>query len=303
VLLTYRDRLIDLVRRQWLLLIAALLAVFIWAWAFWPRQPVLSVTFLDVRQGDSAFIRTPGGKTVLIDAGEGDRENGFDAGSHIVVPFLRHSGVRSLDLLVMTHPHEDHVGGMPAVLESVGARTVIDAGESTETPQHRDALRLIKRQGSRFVVARRGQTAAFSDGVKIAVLNPDDGTVDDEETAINDHSVVLRITYGHASFLFDADAGNEAEDQMLRDCGQIRSTVLKVGHHGSADATSALWLNGVQPRIAVISVGKRNPFGHPSHQTLQRLTDARARIFRTDRDGAVTITTDGQSMHVETARR
>jgi competence protein ComEC len=300
---TYRDKLISFIREQRLLLVPALVVMIIWGWACWPRHPVLSVTFLDVRQGDSAFIRTPGGKTILIDAGEGGGHNGFDAGSNIVLPFLRRNGVRTLDMVVMTHPHEDHVGGMPAVLDDVSARTAMDPGESAETPPHREALRLIRRQGARFVVARRGQTALFSDGVKIAVLNPEDGAVDDDESAMNDHSIVLRVTYGHAEFLFDADAGHEAEESMLRSCGRIRCTVLKVGHHGSAEATSELWLKAARPRIAVISVGRHNQYGLPSRQTLQRLADSGTRIFRTDRDGAVTITTDGENMHVSTARR
>ena len=301
---TYRDKLTSFIREQRLLLAFAAAALLIWGWAFWPRHPVLSVTFLDVRQGDSAFIRTPGGKTILIDAGEGGRHNGFDAGSHVVLPFLRRNGVRTLDVVVMTHPHEDHVGGMPAVLRDVGARTVMDPGESFETSPHRDAMRLIRRQGARCIIARRGQAATFPDGVRITVLNPNDGAVDEEdESAINDHSVVLRVTYGHAAFLFDADAGHEAEEDMLRSCGRISSTVLKVGHHGSAQATSEIWLKAARPRIAVISVGKHNPFGHPSREALQRLADSGARIFRTDRDGAVTITTDGENMHVATARR
>jgi competence protein ComEC len=301
---TYRDKLIGLARDQRLLLGLTAAVVLIWAWAFWPRHPVLAVTFLDVRQGDCAFIRTPGGRTILIDAGDGGRHNGFDAGSHVVLPFLRRKGVRTLDLVVMTHPHDDHLGGMPAVLDDISARAVMDAGESFDTPPHREALRTSRRQGVRYILARRGQTATFPDGVKITVLNPDEGAVDDgDESAINDHSIVLRVTYGHASVLFDADAGHDAEEDILRTSGRIRSTVLKVGHHGSAEATSDLWLKAAKPRIAVISVGKHNSFGHPSRETLQRLADNGVRVFRTDRDGAVTITTDGENMHVETARR
>jgi competence protein ComEC len=299
----FRDKLTKLTREQQLLLALALAVVLVWAWAFWPRQSVLSVTFLDVRQGDSAFIRTPGGKTILVDAGEGGGHHGFDAGDDIILPFLRRNGVRTLDLIVMTHPHEDHVGGMPAVLEDVGARTVIDSGESFETHPRRTALRTLRRQGARLVLARRGQKVTFSDGVTITVLNPANGSADDEsEEAINDHSIVLRICYRRASFLFDADAGDEAEDEMLSACGSVRSTVLKVGHHGSKEATSELWLKAVRPRIAVISVGRHNFFGHPSRETIQRLTNCGARIFRTDRDGAVTITTDGDNMHVATTR-
>ncbi|MDO8588480.1 MAG: ComEC/Rec2 family competence protein [Armatimonadota bacterium] len=288
-----------------LLLILAVVVALIWAWAFWPRQPVLSVTFLDVRQGDCAFVRTPGGKTVLIDAGgAGESSNGYDVGSRVVVPFLRREGVRVLDLAVITHCHEDHVGGMPAVLKSIGARTVIDSGESGSSPMYERVFRLIEKRRLKYTVARRGQTISLPDGVRIDVLNPDDSGVDIEDDAdINDHSVVLRLTYRRASFLFAADAETEAEENMVRTCGGLRSAVLKVGHHGSSNATSGIWLRAVRPRIAVISVGRRNPFGHPSAPTLQRLVDRGARIYRTDRDGAVVITTDGENLHVATTRR
>lgn len=299
----FRDKLASLTREQQFLLLLAAVIVLVWGWAFWPRQSVLSVTFLDVRQGDSAFIRTPGGKTILIDAGEGGGHNGFDAGDDVVLPFLRRNGVRTLDLVVMTHPHEDHVGGMPAVLSGLGARTAIDPGESFDTRPHKTALRMLRREGARLVFARRGQKVTFPDGVKITILNPQDAEGGDDEREINDHSVVLRISYSHAGFLFDADAGDAAEEEMLSNCGSVQSTVLKVGHHGSREATSELWLKAARPRVAVISVGRNNTFGHPSRETLQRLTDCGAQVFRTDRDGAVTITTDGENMHVATTRR
>ena len=136
------------------------------------------------------------------------------------------------------------------------------------------------------------------------VLNPDDSAVDPEdESSVNDHSVVLRLTYRRAGVLFAADAGEEAEESIIGARGSIRSAVLKVGHHGSSGSTSEIWLKAVRPRVAVISVGRRNPFGHPSASTLQRLVDCGARVFRTDRDGAVTITTDGRDLHVSTTRR
>jgi len=279
------------------LALAALAAALIWAFALWPREPTLTVTFLDVRQGDSALIQTPGGKTILIDAGGG----GYDVGSRVVAPFLRNNGIRTLDILVMTHPHQDHIGGVAGVLGSVGARIVLDSGVSHPSPVYERALRLIKRRSIRYVQARRGQRIELPDGVTLDTLNP--GPKQSGGIAVNDQSVVLRMRYKRASFLFAGDADRDAEDSMLRYCGDIRSAVLKVGHHGSREATSELWLKAVRPRIAVISVGRLNQFGHPAPETLQRLTDSGVRIFRTDTDGAITITTNGKDLNVSTTRR
>ncbi|MDO8684915.1 MAG: MBL fold metallo-hydrolase [Armatimonadota bacterium] len=286
----------DRLKTRRFLLAAVIAAILIWVWAFWPRQPVLTITFLDVHQGDCAVIRTPSGKTVLIDAGGAGN---YDVGSRVVAPFLRRNGIRTLDLVVMTHPHQDHIGGMYGVLKNVNARAVLDSGAPHASESYERTLRLIKQKSIRYRLARRGQKISFPDGVKIDVLHPGDEEMPD----LNNRSVVLRMTYGSASFLFTGDAEHEAEDDMLKNCGRVRSTVLKVGHHGSAQATTEPWLKAVKPSIAVISVGRSNQFGHPAFETLQRLTDSSARILRTDRDGAVTITTDGKRLHVTTTRR
>jgi len=290
-----------------LLAALAIAAVLVWTWALWPRQPVLTVTFLDVRQGDCAVILTPSGRSVLVDAGTGgEASNGYDVGSRVVTPFLRSRGIRTLDLAVMTHPHEDHIGGFRGVLRTVGVRTTLDCGIPHSSDVYRDTMRLIERRSTRYVRARRGQRIVLPDGVKIEILNPDfplspGGDADDSD--INNQSVVLRLSFGRASFLFTGDAEREAEEDILGECRGVRSTVLKVSHHGSAEGTSDLWLRAVRPRIAVISVGKFNPFGHPDPHVLQRLADCGAHVFRTDRDGAVTITTDGRTLDVSTGRR
>jgi competence protein ComEC len=282
-----------------LLLVLALVTVAVWVWAVLPHQPVLSVTFLDVRQGDSAVIRTPGGKTILIDAG------GRDAGSRVVVPFLRRNGIGALDLVVMTHPHEDHIGGMPAVLKSTRARVILDSAAPHASGDYEETLRLIHQKRIRYVRAYRGQRITFPDGVRFNTLNPpkSQSSSGQGESELNDRSVVLRMTYKAASFLFAGDAEKETEQSILGSCGSVRSNVLKVAHHGSENATSELWLRAVKPEIAVISVGWRNQFGHPSPDTLRHLADAGARIYRTDRNGAITITTDGKELHVSTTRK
>lgn len=301
---TYRERLAELPRGSKLLSVLAAALVFAWGWALWPREAILSVTFLDVRHGDCAFIRTPSGRTILIDAGAGGGKYAYNAGSKVVAPYLRRRGVSMLDLVVMTHPHEDHIGGMQDALEHIGARAVLDGGGFEPTTSYRRTLKLMKKGGAKYALAKRGQTISFPDGVRLETLNPDGDASDfgdDEDT--NNHSIVLRLTYREASFIFQADAGTEAEAEMLRECENVRAQVLKVGHHGSEDATSETWLDAVSPSVAVISVGRRNSYGLPSSATLQRLADHHVRVFRTDRDGAVTITTDGERMRVSAMRR
>lgn len=280
------------------LLPLAVIAALIWAWALWPRTSALRVTFLDVRQGDCALIQTPGGKTVLIDAGGG---GGYDVGSRVVAPFLRRNGIRDLDLVVMTHPHEDHIGGMPGVLENEGVERIMDCGVAGKSEAYDEVTKAARERGIGYIHAHRGQRVSFPDGVTMDVLSPGNEPLGGESD-LNDNSVVLRLKYRDVSFIFAGDAGSDEEEDILRNCRDLRSTALKVAHHGSNSATSELWLRAVRPRVAIISVGRNNQFHLPSPSTLSRLAAVGARVFRTDRDGGITVTTDGTKMDVATTR-
>lgn len=258
-----------------------------------PGHQSLLLTFIDVGQGDSAIVRTPGGRTVLIDGGGNPGNPDSDViGPRVVEPLLRRYGISRIDLVVLTHPHDDHLKGLLAILKDFKVDEVLDPGIPHRSHGYREFLLDVREKHISYHRAVRGQVINFGDGVTASVLNPRrpmlEGTADDT----NNNSIVLQFRYGHWKALFTGDAGAEAEEDMLSSGKDVRSDVLKVGHHGSATSTSDLWLDAVHPRVAVISVGRRNAFGHPSVLTMDRLRKHGVRIYRTDRDGAVCVTID-----------
>lgn len=284
--------------------IAAIVTVVIWGWALWPRQPVMTVTFLNVGQGDAIFVRTPSGRAVLIDAGPGEPERGgFDAGAKIIVPFLRGEGINRLDALVLTHPHEDHVGGAPSVVRNLDVRRVLDPGIAHPSGRYREVLELVEDRSIDYQRIRRGHIIDFHDGASMEVLNPPRKTTRaDDDAAVNELSVVLLLKYRDVRLLLTGDAGKQAEGDMLSSCPELSAHVLKVGHHGSAQGTTTEWIAAVRPRIAVISVGYKNPFGHPNAKTVDRLEDSGAEVYRTDFRGGITVTTDGRRLSLATSK-
>jgi competence protein ComEC len=275
------------------------------AWRAWGPAPPLRVTFLDVGQGDSALIQTPGGRAILVDAG-GRYEDGTaapsDIGERVVVPALRRAGVRRLDVVVLTHPHEDHAGGLPAVFRALPVGLWLDSGQAHAAPGYTEALRLARAKGIPFHVTTAGERVEVEPGVALEVLAPTpplfSGTRDD----LNNNSIVFRLVYGRARFLFCGDAAWEAEERLLRSGADLRADVLKAGHHGSATSSGAPFLAAVAPRFAVISCGRHNRYGHPADATVARLQAAGAAVYRTDEDGGIVMTTRGDAIRVQTSR-
>jgi competence protein ComEC len=253
----------------------------------------LALHFLDVGQGDGAVLRTPGGRWVVIDAGPaGDRD---DAGRRVVAPFLERQGVRALAAIVVSHAHADHVGGVPALLGRFPVGMVIEPGGSVPDPAYAAFLSSLDRDGIPWHPARSGERFTL-DGVEFSVLHPGTDWAGWGED-VNEDSVVLLVRYGAFEALFTGDAGFAAEATLR---GKARSVdLLKVGHHGSRGSTGGELLDSLRPLAAVISVG-RNDYGHPSPETIARLEDRRVPVLRTDRDGTVSVTTDGTTMRVRT---
>lgn len=247
----------------------------------------LAVHFLDVGQGDAAALRTPHGHWIVIDAGP--RTPQRDAGRSVVVPFLRRHGARRIDVLVASHGHADHVGGLPAVLEALPVGLVLDPGEPVPEAAYLAYLGAVDRAGARWRRARAGDTATL-DGVRLVVFSPDSAwgaqTFDP-----NEESVVLGVEFGGHRLVFMGDAGEPVEQRLRGRIGDI--DVLKVGHHGSRTATSDAWLAEVRPEMAVISVGRGNRYGHPAPEVLERLARYGAAIRRTDREGTITFLWEG----------
>lgn len=249
----------------------------------------MTAIFLDVGQGDAALVALPSGKHLLIDGGP--REAGEK-----VVQALRRQGVRQVDLVIASHPHEDHIGGLVEVL---GAFVVRAFGESGYLHPTQTYERLLREVAKRQIPARllhAGQRIG-DPLVDIEVLAPPAEGLGDG--GVNNHSIVVRIAFGRRAFLFPGDMEREERRWLLAQGVEVRADVLKVAHHGSADGTDAAFLRAVRPQVAIISCGAGNDYGHPHPSTLRLLNSFGVEVHRTDREGDIVVRTDGQRLFVE----
>jgi competence protein ComEC len=265
----------------------------------------LEVTVLDVGQGDSLFVVFPGGRTLLIDGGGAfsgfpGREliYGVDPGEEAVSPYLWSRGFKKLDVVALTHAHQDHIGGLTAILENfrIGKLWI---GREVSSPALARLEELAR--GRKIPIEHELNGKSFRwDDVEGEFLWPDIGAREMATPAKNDDSLVLSLHYGNRALLLPGDAEKESERAILAEnsADVMRSDVLKVGHHGSKNSTTPELLAAVQPRVGIISAGEGNLYGHPSPELLERLTNAGVRILRTDRDGAVQVLTDGTQMEI-----
>ncbi|HEY0351792.1 MAG TPA: DNA internalization-related competence protein ComEC/Rec2, partial [Gemmatimonadales bacterium] len=294
-----RNTLAESLRRWSWAGVVGLWIALLWAWA--PRSTDtgsgLALHFLDVGQGDGALLRTPAGHWVLVDAGPRGEHN--DAGRRVVVPFLVSHGASELAVAFVSHAHADHLGGVPAVLARFRAGLVVEPGEQVPDPLYYEFLDELAAEGIAWHRGQRGEHFIL-DSVGFTLLHPDSRWTGWGEDLTED-SLVLLVEYGAFQALFAGDAGFPAEAEMRR--WTRRVDLLKVGHHGSRGSTADEWLDSLQPRAAIISVGQYNKYGHPSAQTLDRLLRHRVAVWRTDRDGAVSVVTDGKQMTVRSDDR
>jgi len=261
-----------------------------------PSGGTLAVAFLDIGQGDSILIRSPNGTTLLIDGGNSDKD-----GREVIVPKLQEWGADHLDVMVATHPDADHIGGLPYVLENFPVETVALTGQVHTTQIYERFLTDIRDLHINAIQVRTGTTIPFDSAVNLEVLGPDDRFVQVQGDN-NNASIVIKLTYGQVSFMFTGDAEGEEEAAILASGADLRSTVLKVGHHGSRSSTSEDFLAAADPQMGVISAGEGNRYGHPHQEILDRLAQHGVTIYRTDLSGTITITTDGSTINVETDR-
>ena len=256
----------------------------------------LAIHLLDVGQGDAIALRTPAGKWVLVDAGP--RIGAADAGRRVVVPFFRRRGVTRLAAMFVSHGDADHVGGAPAVLREIPADLVVEPGVPLPSPIYREFLAAVDAGGMRWQPGRRGDSLMI-DGVAMTLLHPTEAWLR-REARPNEGSLVMHVRFGCFDALLTGDAGLPVED-AVGDGWEVVE-VLKVGHHGSRTATGKAFLRRVRPQVALISVGT-NRYGHPSAPVVARLEASGAHVLRTDRDGAVTIRTDGRYLEVDASQR
>jgi competence protein ComEC len=253
----------------------------------------LTLHFLDVGQGDAAVLHTPAGHWVLIDAGPvGD---GWDAGRRVVVPFLQRHRVGALTLVLLSHAHADHLGGLTSVMDRYPPGQVLEPADLVADPLYAGWLAELEARGVSWRPARAGQRFEL-DSVRFTVLHPDT-TWPGWQEDLNEDSVVLLVEYHGFRALFSGDAGLPAETWLARRVGPV--DLLKVGHHGSRSATGGTWLEELDPRVAVISSGRGNRYGHPHAEVLERLKAEGASLWRTDEDGTVSVSVDGDAVRVK----
>ena len=272
-----------------------------------PREG-LKVTFLDVGQGDGCVLELPGGATVLVDSGSSTAR---EVGSWRTLPFLKYEGIRRLDYIVVTHMDSDHSGGIREILLAIRDRRTSLRGGTVVLPylEHpseawTSMAALAEEAGVRVLAVQAGDVFFFGKGeneTTLTVLGPDPA-VEGDPPDENAQSVVLGLHYGNFDCLLTGDVQGAGEEQLMERLKKAGETydVLKVAHHGSRNSTPAAFLRQCRPTVSVISSGKNNLYGHPSEELLERLRDAGAVICRTDRQGAVTIETDGDVYTVQT---
>ena len=243
----------------------------------------LAVHLIDVGQGDAIFIQSSEGKTMLIDGGE---KNGK------AEKYLDSLGVRAIDVIVATHPHLDHIGGLPAIIQKYDVKQIVmPRVTSVTTVIYQQLLETIKAKGLRITEGKAGLVIDLGSSATVECLAPN-GT---EYKDLNDYSVVLKLTYGDTSFLLTGDATTVSEKEMSQlHPEKLKSTVLKIGHHGSSGSSSATFMKEVGPQIVVFSVGKDNSFGHPTQVVWNRVSGSY--LFRTDEQGTIIFVTDGKQL-------
>ena len=254
----------------------------------------LHVSFLDVGEGDSTLIRFKG-QNILIDGGPGAQA--VCLGLSQKLPFWD----RSLDLVILTHPHLDHLSGLVEVLKRYRVKQVLSPGLSVDSPAYREWSQIIRTRNIEHTLAQTGQQIILGDDAVLKVLNSPDITPVNEEAALENEGIVMRLNLGEVSFIFTGDIQQKAESDLINRRTDLSCTVLKVAHHGSSTSTSPAFLSIARPQFAVISAGAGNSFGHPSPEVLARLENTK--VYRTDTCGTIEFTTDGHNLWVKTQRQ
>jgi len=256
-----------------------------------------TATFLDSGQGDAIVLKTPAGKICLIDTGPNDEEYGghFDAGRDVGVPFLASRNTEEIEAILISHPHLDHYGGAWAVISSFTVREIVSSRRRSKSPPYLKLMEAISAKKIPLSTVAQGDTLDWDPELKVQVLWPPKNFKGSD----NNSSVVLHITHGKNMFLFPGDAEREAEEEMVQTYGPgLRSDVLKAPHHGSKTSSTEEFLDAVSPSLAVISCGRKNKYGHPYPNVLERFEERNITFYRTDLDGTVEIISDGENLSI-----
>jgi len=272
------------------LILLLMITIIIFFSLSYPSEELL-VNFLNVGEGDCILIEAPKGKTILIDGG-GTPFNDFDVGSKLVIPYLRRKGINRINLMILTHPDLDHLEGLVYVVKELKVDNFLDNGFGGNLPEYRELMELIKEKNIPYYQLTAGDQIILNQDLEILVLNPFYNPYFYEKSDLNNASIVIKLFYKNAKFLFTGDIEAEAEKEMLSFWYNLESDILKIAHHGSISSTSSEFLEKVDPKIAIISA-KSNNFDHPHPKIIQRLEEKKIKIYRTDQNGTIIIHTDG----------
>ncbi|MEK7202806.1 MAG: ComEC/Rec2 family competence protein [Patescibacteria group bacterium] len=259
-------------------------------WFFYQPNRQMEVDFLDVGQGDAILIKTSGGQNVLIDGGPdrriikrlGENLNWWDG---------------QIDLMVLTHPHDDHVSGLIDVIKKYRVKKIIYSGVVSNSPNYLAWLKLVLDKKINLTIINRPQIIKLSDGCQLEIIYPQESLLGLEMGNLNNSSLIIRMVYGKTKFLFVGDAEEQVEVKLLNSKVDLTADVLKVGHHGSDTSSGQRFLEKINPRIAVIEVGKDNTFGQPNLRIIKRLERLGAKVLRTDQLGTIKLFSDQQKVY------
>jgi competence protein ComEC len=279
---------------KWLIPPLLLVTILVWAVVLTTPDDNLHVTFLNVGQGDAILIQTPDHQNILVDGGPSPQIINLELGRKL--PFWD----RTVDLMVATQPHADHITGLVEVLQRYEVKQVLEPGVCYNSCVYQEWFRLVEEKGIKHDMAKAGQEINLGKGIKMDVLNPPNDFLEGTSADVDNNGLVLRLSWGEIRFLLTADIRWEGEFELIKQRANLKSTVLKVAHHGSKTSATPQFLAVVDPQIAVISVGANNTFGHPSPEVVERLEGrlGEDNVYLTSQDGTIEFITDGEKLWV-----
>lgn len=279
-----------------ILLIIVISSIFVSLLKFVIIKSDLNIHFVDVGQGDCCFIETPNKRTILIDGG-GSETSGYDIGKNTLIPYILDRGYTKIDYIIISHFDTDHVGGILTVMEELEVGEVIISKQVEDSENYRRFKEIVKEKRIKVIIVGEGDNLQIEKDLYFDILWPNNEKLI-TENILNNNSIVCKMNYKNFSMLFTGDIEETAEKEILKeyknDLHILRSTILKVGHHGSKTSSTQVLLEVVKPKIALIGVGENNKFGHPNDDVLKRLKKIGSRIYRTDKMGEISIALDNK---------
>ena len=258
-----------------------------------------TISFIDVGQGDSILISTPKGKNIIVDGGGSRDETSFNIGKQTLIPYLLNKGITKLDYVIISHFDSDHATGVAQILGKIDVSSIILTRQLEENDIYRHILSIAKEKKIKLIYVKEGDVLKIG-GIKISIIHPENKLM--INNPMNNNSIVCKVEYNSFSMLLTGDIEMEAEELILRKNINLKADVLKVAHHGSKTSTTGEFLKAINPKVALIGVGKNNNFGHPSNEVIQRLKENGTRIYRTDENGEISITVNKKGRIIKIQR-